>query len=437
MIYRYAKPEAIAIWSDQRKYSIMLEIELLACEAMEEIKEIPDGIAAACRLGSKCLLPDKFPVERIIEIENTTKHDVIAFLTMINETIGESARYLHKGMTSSDVLDTAFAIQLKESGELILNSLNNVLQILEALSHKHAFTLCMGRSHGIHAEPTTFGMKMAILWDQLRRDKERLSRATKEVAVGKLSGVVGTFAHLDPRIEEYVCQHLGLTPSPISNQIIQRDLHAHYFHCLALLATSIEKIVVEIRNLQRTEIMEVMEPFSDGQKGSSAMPHKRNPILSENLCGLARLVRGYADSAMENVVLWHERDISHSSVERVIGPDATVTVHFMLERLNEILSGLQILPNNMLKNIELTGGAFVAQRIMLALVEKGLSREEAYTLVQNCAAKSWSESRLLYDVVLESSDLKKYLNKEDLDVLFNLDWYTRKIGKILDRVFTV
>jgi adenylosuccinate lyase len=435
MIPRYTRPEAAAIWSEQRKFAIMLEVELLACEGMEALGTVPAGTASACRAGAAPMLPECFPLDRINEIERTVKHDVIAFLTACNEVIGEPSRHLHKGMTSSDVLDTTLGVQLKQSGELIVAALDEVLVVLERRAREHTHTLCMGRSHGIHAEPTTFGIKLAILWDELRRSRVRIARATTEVAAGKISGAVGTFAHLDPSVEAHVCASLGLTPAPASNQVVQRDRHAHWFHCLALLATTIEKIAVEVRHLQRTEVYEAQESFTKGQKGSSAMPHKKNPILSENLTGLARLVRSYANAAMDNVPLWHERDISHSSVERCIGPDATITTHFMLTRLAGLLDGLVVYPENMMANLMKTGGIFTAQRVMLALVEAGKSREDAYTMVQRSALRCWEEKVPLVDLILEDAEITVLVDEATLRGLMDPAWYTRRAELILDRVF--
>jgi adenylosuccinate lyase len=433
MIDRYTRPEMAAIWSEQRKASIMMEIELLACEAMETLGSVPEGTASACRAGAASMLPERFPLERIDELDRTLKHDVIAFLTGVGEVIGEPARHLHKGMTSSDVLDTTLAVQLKQSGELILETLQTVLDVVERRSREHAHTLCMGRSHGIHAEPTTFGIKLAIFWDELRRGQVRIRRAIDEVAVGQISGAVGTFAHLAPSVEAHVCSRLGLSPAPASNQVVQRDRHAHYFHCLALLATTVEKIAVEIRHLQRTEVLEAQEFFTKGQKGSSAMPHKKNPILSENLTGQARMARGYANMAMDNVVLWHERDISHSSVERVAGPDANVCVHFMLSRLRGLIDGLIVYPETMLKNMEKTGGLFYAQRVMLGLVESGMSREDSYALVQRNALRGWEEGKALLDLLKADEDVS--LSDSTLDGLADPEWYVRRADVIIDRVF--
>lgn len=435
MIQRYSRPEMAAIWSEQRRCALMLEIELLACEAMEARGEVPAGTSAACRAGAAPMVPDRFPLDRIDELERTLKHDVIAFLTAVGEVIGEPARHLHKGMTSSDVLDTALAVQLADAGRLILAALDRVLDALEARAREHATTLCMGRSHGMHAEPTTFGLKLALLWDALRRSRVRLARATDEVAVGKISGAVGTFAHLDPEVEAHVCARLGLTPAPISNQVVQRDVHAHFFQCLALLATSVEQLAVEIRHLQRTELGEASEPFTAGQKGSSAMPHKKNPILSENLTGLARLIRGYADAAIDNVPLWHERDISHSSVERVIAPDATIALHFMLSRLHGLVADLVVRPERMRQNMELTRGVIYAQRVMLALVEAGWSREAAYAAVQQNALRAVEEDRPMLDLLDADAAIRAALSSDALAALFDGAWYVRRAELILDRVF--
>jgi len=419
----------VAIWTPERKFQIMLEVELLACEAMEARGEVPPGTTAACRSRAA------FDVARVDELERTLKHDVIAFLTNVAEHVGEPARHLHKGMTSSDVLDTSLAVQLKEAGELLRAELDAVLQVLERRAREHVDTLCIGRSHGIHAEPVTFGWKLAIFWDELRRGRERLDHAIRDIAVGKISGAVGTFAHLDPSVEAHVCARLGLAPAPASNQVVQRDRHAFYFTVLALVASSIEKIAVEIRHLQRTEVLEAEEPFTPGQKGSSAMPHKRNPILSENLTGLARVMRGYALSAVEDVPLWHERDISHSSVERVIGPDATVTLHFMLVRLRGLLDGLVVYPRNMQRNLEASGGLFYSQRVLLALVEQGCSREEAYARVQRSAMRTWAEGVPLPELLAADPEVGGVLGAGAIAELCDPAWYVRRAREIQERVF--
>lgn len=429
MIPRYSRPEMVAVWAPERRFSIMLEVELLACEAMEARGEVPAGTTATCRARAG------FDIARIDELERTLKHDVIAFLTNVNEHVGEAGRHLHKGMTSSDVLDTTLAVQLVEAGQLIRQELDRVLSALHRRAWEHVDTVCIGRSHGVHAEPTTFGWKLAIFWDELRRGRARLVHALRDVGVGKISGAVGTFAHLDPAIEEHVCDTLGLRPAPASNQVVQRDRHAYYFNVLALIATSIEKIAVEIRHLQRTEVLEAEEPFTPGQKGSSAMPHKRNPILSENLSGLARLVRGYAQAAMEDVPLWHERDISHSSVERVIGPDATISLHFMLHRLHALIDGLVVYPEHMKRNLARSGGLFYSQRVMLALVEAGCTREEAYARVQRNAMKTWEEGGQLVDRLAADPEVGPLLG-DQLAALSDPAWYTRRAHEVLGRVFS-
>ena len=429
MIQRYSTPEMVAVWTADRRFRIMLEVELLACEAMEARGEVPLGTAAICRQKAA------FEPERIDEIERTVKHDVIAFLTNVNEHVGEPGRHLHKGMTSSDVLDTALGVQLKESGELLLAELDGVLDALRLRAEEHVDTICIGRSHGIHAEPTTFGWKLAILWDEMRRGRARLVHAVEDISVGKISGAVGTFAHVHPEVEAYVCAKLGLLAAPASNQVVQRDRHAYFFTVLALVATSVEKIAVEVRHLQRTEVGEAEEPFTDGQKGSSAMPHKRNPILSENLTGLARLVRGYAQASIEDVPLWHERDISHSSVERVIGPDATVTLHFMLRRLKGLIAGLVVYPENMRRNLQRSGGIYFSQRVLLALVEAGCSREDAYARVQRNAMAVFAAGGWLPDQLAGDPDVGGLLGAGRVAELCDLQQYVRYSRDIQARVF--
>ncbi len=430
MIERYSRPDMVAVWDPDRRLQVQLEIELLACEAMERRGEVPAGTAAVCRERAR------FDRGRIDELERTLKHDVIAFLTNVNEAIGEPGRHLHKGMTSSDVLDTALAVQLRDAGALILAELDAVLAVLQRRAWEHVHTVCIGRSHGIHAEPTTFGWKLAIFWDELRRGRRRLVLAIEDIACGKISGATGTFAHVHPDVEAYVCERLGLVPAPASNQIVQRDRHAAFFTTLALIGSSIEKIAVEIRHLQRTEVREVEEPFTRGQKGSSAMPHKRNPILSENLCGLARLVRGYAGAAMEDVALWHERDISHSSVERMIGPDATITLHFMLYRLRGLLDGLVVHADRMMANLDRSGGLFYSQRVMLALVEAGATREEAYAAVQRNAMVAFTEERALLPLLLADAEVGGRLGPEQLGACCDPRWYVRHAAEVLRRVFS-
>lgn len=429
MIERYSRPEMAKIWQSENKFKIWLEIELLALEGWCEIGEIPVEVAVRVRKAAK------FDIPRIDEIEREVKHDVIAFLTSVAEFVGDEARFLHKGMTSSDVLDTCLAYQLKQASEILLAGIDRVLAALQKRAEEHKLTLQMGRSHGIHGEPVTFGLKMALFYQEMQRNRDRLQEALKDVAVGKISGAMGTFANIDPRVEEHVCQKMGLTPAPISTQIVQRDRHAHFFNTLAVIASSIEKIAVEIRHLQRTEVYEAEEFFSPGQKGSSAMPHKRNPVLTENLTGLARLMRGYAVSTLENVALWHERDISHSSVERVVACDATVTLDFMLARLAGVLEKLLVYPENMLKNLNQHKGLYNSQRILLALTEKGVSREDAYRLVQRNAMKVWEQGKDFLEELKKDADVLKALSSEELTGLFDLNYHTKHVDTIFNRVF--
>ena len=429
MIPRYSRPEMADIWSDQHRFEIMLEIELLACEAMAELGEVPVESARVCR--EKAV----FDIERVNELEKTLKHDVIAFLTAVVENIGEHGRFLHKGLTSSDVLDTATAVQFKEAGELILQQLKTVREAVKIRALEHKDTQCIGRSHGIHAEPTTFGLKLAGWYDELGRAAARIEAAVSEMSIGMISGAVGTFAFVNPRVEEIVCARMGLTPSAVSSQVIPRDRHAAFFSSLALLASSIERFAVEVRHLQRTEVLEVEERFTKGQKGSSAMPHKRNPILSENLTGLARLVRSYAFPAMENVALWHERDISHSSVERVIGPDAAIATHFMLCRFTNVVEGLVVYPENMQRNMNLLGGIHYSQRLMLALIDSGLSREDAYAKVQQHAMAVWQGQGPMKDLITADTELSSRLDRGQIDAIFEADAFVRHRDLIFERVF--
>ncbi|MBJ94370.1 MAG: adenylosuccinate lyase [Rickettsiales bacterium] len=430
MIPRYTRPEMAELWSDQHRLEIMLEIELLACEAMAELGEVPVEAARVCRERAD------FDIDRVFELEKTLKHDVIAFLTAVNEHIGEEGRFLHKGMTSSDVLDTATAVQFKEAGELILVELQRVMELVKKRAFEHRDTQCIGRSHGIHAEPTTFGLKLAGWYDELSRSEVRIKSAIHEMSVGMISGAVGTFAFVNPRVEEMVCARLGLQPSPVGTQVIPRDRHAAFFSALALLASSIERFAVEVRHLQRTEVLEAEERFTKGQKGSSAMPHKRNPILSENLTGLARLIRGYAFPAMENVALWHERDISHSSVERVIGPDAAIASHFMLGRFAKVVEGLVVYPENMQRNLNLLGGIHFSQRLMLALIETGLTREQAYEKVQTHAMAVWRGEGQLKELVAGDSEISTRISSSKLDEVFDPSAFVRHRDLIFDRVFS-
>ena len=386
MIDRYSRKEIRKIWDDYNKYSIWLDIELAAAEAMEKFNIIPKGVVK--KVKSKA----KINVKRILQIEEKVKHDVIAFLTSITEKAGKDAKYLHKGMTSSDVLDTCFNLQLKQSGEILIKDLDKLLKSIKRQAIKHKYTLCIGRSHGIHAEPITFGLKMLSFYQEFHRNKKRLINSIQEISTCAISGAVGTFANVDPRIEKYVAKKLNLSIEPISTQIIPRDRHAQYFSTLAIIASSVERLAVEIRHLQRTEVLEVEEFFGKKQKGSSAMPHKKNPILSENLTGLARLIRSSVIPALENVVLWHERDISHSSVERNIGPDATIALDFALTRLSNVIKNLNIYSKNMFKNLNLTNGIFFSQRVLLELTTAGFTREEAYKIVQKNALNAWEKN---------------------------------------------
>lgn len=430
MIPRYTRPEMAAIWSDEHRLGVMLEIELLACEAMAELGTVPAEAARICR--DKARVPD---AARVLEIEATVKHDVIAFLTAVGEIVGPEARFLHKGMTSSDVLDTATAIQYRDAGRLLIEELDAVLTSLERRAREHKDDICIGRSHGIHAEPVTFGWKLAGFYDELVRGRDRLLAAIEDLSVGMLSGAVGTYAFIDPKVEEYVCEHLGLTPVPVCTQVIPRDRHAAFFTAMALIASSMERAAVEIRHLQRTEVREVEEKFTKGQKGSSAMPHKRNPILTENLTGLCRLVRGYCIPAMENVALWHERDISHSSVERMIGPDATVTLHFALRRFRGVVDGLVVYRENMRRNLDMLGGIHFSQRLMLSLVEEGLTREDAYALIQRNAMDVWAGKGDLRALVSADPDVTSRLSSEQIDSVFDESAFIKNVDLVFARVF--
>ena len=427
MIDRYSRSELKEIWSEENKYKIWLKIELAAAEAMEKINIIPKGISKKIRSKAK------INVKRILQIEKKVKHDVIAFLTSINEKVGKDGRYLHQGMTSSDVLDTCFNLQLKLAGEILINDIDVLLKSIKRQSIKHKFTLCMGRSHGIHAEPITFGLKLLTFYQEFLRNRERLKIAVSEISTCAISGAVGTFANIDPKIESYVAKKLNLKIEPISTQVIPRDRHASFFSTLGIIASSVERFATEIRHLQRTEILEVEEFFGKNQKGSSAMPHKKNPILSENLTGLARLVRSAVIPAMENISLWHERDISHSSVERNIGPDATTALDFALVRLNDVVKNLNIYPKNMIKNIEITKGLFFSQRVLLELTARGFSREKAYSIVQKRAMQSWNSKSSFYEIVLNDPQINKKIPVNKLKELFNFSYHTKRINIIFKR----
>jgi len=428
MIERYSRKELKQIWEDQNRYKIWLDIELAAAEAMEKFKIIPRGVVKKVKSKSK------INVKKITSIENKVRHDVIAFLTSITQKTGKEGRFLHKGMTSSDVLDTAFNLQLKQSGLILLNDIKKLLKSIKKQSIKHKYTLCIGRSHGIHAEPTTFGLKMLTFYEEFSRNYDRLDNAIKEISTCAISGAVGTFANVDPRIEKFVAKKLKLNVEPISTQIIPRDRHAHFFSVLGIIASSIERFAVEIRHLQRTEVSEVEEFFKNKQMGSSAMPHKKNPVLSENLTGLARLVRANVIPALENVALWHERDISHSSVERNIGPDSTITLDFALNRLNEVVKSMKVNSKNMKKNLDLTKGLFFSQRVLLELTSKGIKRETAYRMVQKCALKSLENNTSFHDTLLKDKAIMGKISVNSLKKLFDFNYHTRKINVIFKRV---
>jgi adenylosuccinate lyase len=430
MISRYARPEAVALWSSETKYRIWFEIEAHAATRMAELGVIPAEAATAIWARGKDAAWDS---DRIDEIERTTKHDVIAFLTHVSETVGEEARFLHQGMTSSDVLDTCFAVQLARSADLLVAGVDRVLAALETRAREHKFTPCVGRSHGIHAEPVTFGLKLAGYHAEFQRARRRLLTAREEIATCAISGAVGTFANVDPAVEEYVAEQMGLTVEPVSTQVIPRDRHAAFFAALGVVASSIERLATEIRHLQRTEVLEVEEFFDKGQKGSSAMPHKRNPILTENLTGLARLVRSAVVPAMENVALWHERDISHSSVERGIGPDATIHLDFALNRLAGVIERLLVYPDNMQKNLDRLGGLVHSQRVLLALTQLGLSREDSYAAVQRNAMKVWRGEGNFLDFL--KADPEVIVPDAELEALFDLGYHTKHVETVFRRVF--
>lgn len=428
MIQRYSREEMAKIWELHNRYQCMLDVEIAACKAMNELGMIPDEDLK--NIEEKA----DFEVERIEEIEAVTKHDVIAFLTNIAEHVGESSRYIHYGMTSSDVLDTATSLQLKQAGELILRDLEKFSEVLKMRAKEHKFTLCVGRSHGIHAEPITFGLKFALWYDEMQRNITRLKAAIKSVSVGQISGAVGNYAHLSPEVERLACQHLDLESVNISTQVIQRDRIAEFMYTLALTASTIEKISIEIRHLQRTEVLEAEENFSKGQKGSSAMPHKRNPIVTEQMTGLARLIRSNAHAAMENNALWHERDISHSSVERVILPDTTILINYMLNKMIPLIDNLTVYPENMMKNIELTNGLVFSQVFLLELAKKGISREDSYKYVQRNAMECWRTKRNFKDLILADTEIMEFLSKDEVEDIFSYDRYTNNVNYIFKRI---
>ncbi|OHV81152.1 adenylosuccinate lyase [Rhizobium sp. LCM 4573] len=432
MIPRYSRPEMVAIWSPETKFRIWFEIEAHACDALAAIGVIPKSAAETIwEKGGKA----EFDVARIDEIEAVTKHDVIAFLTHLAEFVGPDSRFVHQGMTSSDVLDTCFNVQLVRATDLLLADMNKLLEALKRRALEHKDTVTIGRSHGIHAEPTTFGVKLAQAYAEFDRNKTRLLAAREEIATCAISGAVGTFANIDPRVEEHVAAAMGLKSEPVSTQVIPRDRHAMYFATLGVIASSIERLATEIRHLQRTEVLEAEEYFSPGQKGSSAMPHKRNPVLTENLTGLARMVRSYAMPAMENVALWHERDISHSSVERMIGPDATVTLDFALARLTSVIDKLLVYPENMMNNMNKFRGLVHSQRVLLALTQAGVSREDAYRLVQRNAMKVWEQGKDFLEELLADQEVRAALSEEEIREKFDLGYHTKHVDTIFKRVF--
>lgn len=429
MIDRYSLPKMQQVWEQENKYSKWLAIEILACEALAELGEIPKEAVKVIKEKAS------FDSNRVNEIENEVKHDVIAFLTAVSENIGEEAKYMHKGLTSSDVLDTGLSLQLIDAADIILDDLIKLKGILKDKAFLYKDTVMMGRSHGIHAEPITFGLKMALWYEDIKRNITRLERAKEAISYGKLSGAVGTFANISPFVEEYVCSKLGLKPDPVSTQIIQRDRHAEFMCTLSLIAGTLEKFAVEIRHLQRTEVLEAEEPFTSGQKGSSAMPHKRNPVGSENITGLSRIIRSNSIAAMENIALWHERDISHSSVERVILPDSTILLDYMLNRFINIIENLVVYPDNMQRNLNLTGGLIYSQRVLLELVGKVPDRDRAYRLVQRNAMESWKSGEDFQKLLMKDPDVNSILNDEEIKRCFDISYHLKNVGYIFKRVF--
>lgn len=430
MISRYTRPEMGRIWETKSRFNKWLQIEILACEAMAEEGIIPKE--ALNNIKRKAAFSEK----RILEIEEITRHDVNAFLDNVAEYVGPDARFIHMGLTSSDILDTGFALQLKESMNLIIDDVTELMDTIKERAEEHKYTAMIGRSHGIHAEPITFGLKLAVWYSEMARNLRRLEDTLEVISYGKLSGAVGTFANINPKIEAYVCEKLGLRPAEAATQVIQRDRHAHYFSTLAILAGTMEKIAVEIRHLQRTEVLEAEESFEKGQKGSSAMPHKKNPVGSENITGLARLVRSNAIASMENMALWHERDISHSSVERVIGPDSTILIDYMLNRLNKILKNLVVHPRHMEENLHRLKGLIFSQQVLMKLAARGLTRQTAYEMVQRNALKVWDTGRDFKSLLMEDKELMNFISTEDMEEIFNLDYHFKYVEDIFKRVFT-
>lgn len=428
MIERYTRPEMGSIWTDENKFQIFLNIEILACEAQAELGIIPKEAVKAIKGKAK------FDVKRIDEIEQTVKHDVIAFLTNVGEYVGDEARYIHVGMTSSDVLDTGLAVQMKQSGGLLLKDLFALAQVLARRANEFKHTVMVGRTHGVHAEPTTFGLKLALWYDETQRNIRRLNQSIDTISYGQISGAVGTYEHLEPFVERYVCEKLGIKPAPISNQILQRDLHAEFLTMIAIIGSSLEKFATEVRHLQRTEVLEAEEYFSKGQKGSSAMPHKRNPVTCERVAGLARVLRGNAQAAMENISLWHERDISHSSVERIIIPDSCILLDYMLATFTDIVDKLIVYPENMKKNLVLTGGLIFSQSVLLALTNKGMKREDAYAAVQKLAMDVWENKKDFKELLMRDPEIVKYLNTTEIESLFDLKKSIDKVDYIFKQV---
>ena len=428
MIERYTRPEMGQIWTEENKYHAWLEVEILSCEAWSKLGVIPEEDVKQIRKNAE------IHVNRIYEIEQETRHDVVAFTRAVAETLGPESKWVHYGLTSTDVVDTALSYLLKQANEILLKDLDRLIEVLKKKAKEHKYTVMMGRTHGVHAEPTTFGLKMALWLEEMKRNKERFLQAMDAVRVGKISGAVGTYANIDPFVEEYVCEKLGLKPSPISTQTLQRDRHAQYLSTLALIATSLEKFATEIRGLQKSETREVEEPFRKGQKGSSAMPHKRNPIGCENISGLARVVRGHMVSAYENVSLWHERDISHSSVERVILPDSTILLNYMLNRFTNIVRDLTVFPENMKRNMERTFGLIYSQRVLLSLINKGLKREEAYDRVQRLAMQAWEEQRPFKPLVEKDEVISQTLTPEEVEDCFDYRYHLKQVDTIFSRL---
>ncbi|MFA4843146.1 MAG: adenylosuccinate lyase [Candidatus Omnitrophota bacterium] len=428
MIERYSLPKMSAIWQEEFKFNTMLDIEILVLESLAKQKKVP--AEAVSRIKKKA----RFNLSQIKKIEEKTQHDVVAFVSNVAQYIGKDAQYLHMGLTSSDILDTTLGVQLKSASGILIEDLEKLLKVLAKKARAYKHLACIGRTHGVHAEPTTFGLKLALWFDETRRNLARLKQAKDEVCVGKLSGAVGTYSNIDPLVESYVCKKLGLKPVNIATQVIQRDVYAQYMATLAVIGASLEKFATEIRHLQKTEVLEVEEPFGKGQKGSSAMPHKRNPVICERICGLARILRANAQAALENVCLWHERDISHSSVERVIFPDSTLALDYMLNKFIEVVEGMKVYSDNMLANLEKTSGLIFSQRVLIALMNKGLARTKAYDLVQKAAMQTWNGAGSFKDNLLSIPEAAKYLSAKELDKIFELDFYLRNVNKIFKKV---